>query len=293
MGGPVKAVTVGAMQYATHACALLEDGALKCWGNNRYGQLGLGHTHHLGKAEVPANINPVNVGADVLDISAGKFHTCALLEGGQLKCWGRNQAGQLGQGHTDNLGDNEHPADIKPIDVGDEVLAVSAGRSHTCALLPEGRARCWGWNEHGQLGYGHTDTIGNDEPPATAGDIDAGGTIMQIDAGGLHTCALLEGGRVRCWGDNRFGQLGYGHRRSVGTEAPPSWATDVYLGGKAVAIEASNYHTCALLEDDTMRCWGFNDFGQLGYGHTDLIGDDEAPAIAGPVPAYTLDTPDE
>lgn len=292
MGGPVKALTVGAMQYATHACALLEDGDLKCWGNNRYGQLGLGHTHHLGKAEVPANINPVDVGAEVLEISAGKFHTCALLEGGKLKCWGRNQAGQLGQAHTDNIGDNEHPANIEPIAVGDEVVAVSAGRSHTCALLPGGRARCWGWNEHGQLGLGHTDNIGDDEPPSEAGDIDAGGPVVQIDAGGLHTCALLEGGRVRCWGDNRFGQLGYGHRRSVGTDSPPSQATDVYLGGKAVAIEASNYHTCALLEDDTMRCWGFNDFGQLGYGHTDLIGDDEAPAIAGAVPAYELDSPD-
>lgn len=286
IGGPVAALTTGAMQYATHACALLENGHLRCWGNNRYGQLGLGHTNHVGRREVPANLNPINVGGEVLQISAGKFHTCALLAGGELKCWGRNQAGQLGYGHTDQIGDDETPADVGTIPVGGKVFDVSAGRSHTCALLDEGRARCWGWNQYGQLGYGHTTNVGDTNLPEDAGDIDAGGKILQISAGGLHTCALLEGGRVRCWGDNRFGQLGYGHRRIVGDDDVPANSTDLHLGGPAVAIEASNYHNCALLEDDTLRCWGLNNFGQLGYGHTNHIGSNEAPASAGPVPAF-------
>jgi alpha-tubulin suppressor-like RCC1 family protein len=286
VGGPVELLTSGAMQYATHACAMLDSGDLRCWGNNRYGQLGLGHTRHVGRAQVPANVNPVDVGGDIVQLGAGKFHTCALLEGGDLRCWGRNHTGQLGYAHTDNIGDDELPAEVDVIDVGEPVEEVSVGRAHTCALLEGGRARCWGWNKYGQLGYGHTDDIGDDEAPASAGDIDVGSEIVHISAGGLHTCALLEEGRVRCWGDNRFGQLGYGHRESIGDEEPPSRANDVYLGGRAVAIEASNYHSCALLEDETLRCWGFNDYGQLGYGHTDHIGDNEAPASAGPVPVF-------
>ncbi len=287
LGGEAKMIALGAMQYATHACAVLVDGAVRCWGNNRYGQLGLGHTRHIGQSEVPANVNPVEVGGEVVAIDAGKFHTCVLLEGGDVRCWGRNQAGQLGYGHTENVGDTELPTDVGTVDVGGEVKAISLGRSHTCALLEGGRARCWGWNSAGQLGYGHTDNIGDQGPPSEAGDIDAGGEILQISAGGLHTCALLEEGRVRCWGDNRFGQLGYGHRHRIGDTELPRHANDVHLGGRAVAIRASNYHTCALLEDDTLRCWGFNDFGQLGYGHTDYITTTRAPASAGPVPVFS------
>ncbi len=289
VGGPVKKMASGAMQYATHACALLEDGDLRCWGNNRYGQLGLGHSHHIGRSELPANVNAVNVGGDIADVVAGKFHTCVLLDSGDVRCWGRNNTGQLGYGHTDQLGDTENPADLDPVDVGGAVEQISAGRGHTCALLDEGRARCWGWNAYGQLGYGHDDNVGADgDAPADAGDIDIGSPVEYISAGGLHTCALLEDGRVRCWGDNRFGQLGYGHRRTIGIDDVPADATDVYIGGRAVALEAANYHTCVILEDDSLRCWGFNNFGQLGFGHTETIGDTEAPASAGPVPAFEV-----
>ncbi|MFU8806085.1 MAG: protein kinase domain-containing protein, partial [Bradymonadaceae bacterium] len=286
VGGPVKQIAIGAMEFASHACALLETGDVRCWGNNRHGQLGYGHTQHIGSAQVPASMGVVNVGGPVKQIGAGKFHTCALLETGTVRCWGQNTHGQLGYGHTRNIGDTEIPSVAGDVDVGGDVTQISLGRAHTCALLDEGRVRCWGWNRDGQLGYGHTDDVGTTTSPSKAGDIDVGEPVKYISAGGLHTCALLHDGRVRCWGDNKFGQLGYGHRRSVGDEYAPWSMGDVHLGGRAVAIESSNYHTCAILEDDRLRCWGFNRAGQLGYGHTDQIGDRESPASAGDVPLW-------
>ena len=287
VGGAVVQVATGAMQYATHACALLDDGAVRCWGDNRYGQLGLGReVRRIGDTETPAHLDPVDTGGEVIQIETGKFHTCAVYDNGDLRCWGRNNVGQLGYGHTDDMGLEEVPADLDPVDLGGEVQQVSLGRLHTCALLEEGRVRCWGWNQFGQLGLGHTDNVGDDNTPAEAGDVDVGADVVEVLAGGIHTCALVEGGAVRCWGDSRFGQLGYGNRNSVGEDNTPADLHNIHLGGEVLALDVGNYHNCAVLEDDTLRCWGMNEFGQLGYGHTDHIGASESPASAGPVPAY-------
>lgn len=286
LGGPVKQLAVGAMQYASHACALLETGEVRCWGNNRYGQLGYGHTRTIGNAQVPTSVGVVSLGARAVQITAGKFHSCALLEDGNVRCWGSNQYGQLGSGTPGNIGDDEIPSSVPVVELGEAALQISAGRAHTCALLAGGRVRCWGWNSSGQLGYGSTDNVGLTNAPASAGDVEVGGAVRHISAGGLHTCALLENGNVRCWGDNKFGQLGYGHKRSVGMNETPRSMGDVYLGASVVALEAGNYHSCAILEDDTLRCWGLNSFGQLGYGHTRNIGETETPASAGAVPIF-------
>lgn len=153
------------------------------------------------------------------------------------------------------------------------VIQVTAGISHTCVLKSNGRVTCWGLNSSGQLGYGHTQNIGDDpgETPASAaksglgGDVDVGGKVIQIEAGGLHTCALLETGNVRCWGAGSSGQLGYGNINSIGDNEAPASAGDVPLGGKAVQISAGAAHTCALLDTGRMRCWGKTTFGRLGY----------------------------
>ena len=109
---------------------------------------------------------------------------------------------------------------------------------------------------------------------------------LQIVAGFYHTCALLEGGMVRCWGIGVNGQLGYANQNHIGDDETPASTGDVNVGGTVVQITAGGYHTCALLEGDAARCWGAGAFGRLGYGNTNNIGDDESPASAGDVDVF-------
>jgi cysteine-rich repeat protein len=266
-----------------HTCALDSAGAVRCWGLNGHGQLGYGHTSYIGDDEFPSVAGPVDVGGTVVQLAGGAHHTCALLNTGAVRCWGRNDYGQLGYGHTTLIGDDEFPSVAGDVDLGGTATQITAGELHTCALLDNGAVRCWGLNSDGQLGYGHNQPIGDDEPPSAAGDVGLGGTAVQVTAGGYHTCALLDNGAVRCWGLNGYGQLGYGHTQPVGRFELPSTAGDVDLGGTAVQVTAGGFHTCALLDNGAARCWGFNVWSQLGYGHTQSIGDNELPSSAGPV----------
>ena len=167
--------------------------------------------------------------AGVIQIAAGGDHTCALLDTGAVRCWGFGSDGRLGYGNTDNIGENETPASVGDVDVGGTVLQIAAGGSHTCALLVGGAVRCWGVGSDGRLGYGNTDDIGDDETPASAGDVVVGGTVTQIAAGTNHTCAVLVGGAVRCWGRGDVGALGYGNPNNIGDNETPASAGDVEL----------------------------------------------------------------
>ncbi|MFW6058237.1 MAG: RCC1 domain-containing protein, partial [Persicimonas sp.] len=285
VGGAVAQLAAGASTYGSHTCALLDSGDVRCWGSGKFGKLGLGHTNDIGDDEIPASVGTVAVGGQVESISAGKYNTCALMADRSLRCWGWNEVGQLGLGHTRDIGDDEIPASVEPVALGAPVDHVAVGRRHTCAVLEGGEVRCWGWNNKGQLGLGHTDDIGDDETPEAAEPVELSGAARQVAAGALHSCALLDQGKVQCWGDNKFGQLGLGHdKEGVGAESKPASAGTVYLGAPATAIAAGSYHSCALLEDGQVRCWGYNDHGQLGYGHTNNIGDNEPPGSVSNVP---------
>jgi Regulator of chromosome condensation (RCC1) repeat len=104
---------------------------------------------------------------------------------------------------------------------------ITTGVAHVCALLSEGRVRCWGRGADGALGYGNGLDIGDDETPDSAGDVPVGGRVVQIAAGGFHTCALLDTGKVRCWGDSQYGQLGYSSIQRVGDTETPAQVGDV------------------------------------------------------------------
>ena len=162
---------------------------------------------------------------------------------------------------------------------------IDAGDLHTCAVLEDASLRCWGNGAVGQLGYGNTDTIGDDETPGGPVDIGAGRTATALAAGGDHTCAALDDGSVRCWGFGTLGQLGYGNTDTIGDDETPRSAGPVDLGAgrTATAITTGANHTCAILDDASVRCWGAGFAGQLGYGNTDTIGDDETPGAAGAV----------
>ncbi len=278
VGGKVAQVTVG----KTHTCALLSDANVRCWGHNEYGQLGYGHRNHIGDNERPASVGNVDVGGEVIQIAAGTSHTCALLSDANVRCWGNNEYGQLGYGHTNHIGDDERPASVGNVDVGGEVIQIAAGAYYTCALLSEGAVKCWGWNILGALGYdSDKSNIGDDERPASVGNVDVGGEVTQVVAGTSHTCALLSEGAVKCWG--RYNILGYGHKENISDDETLASTGNIDVGGSVTQITAGEYHTCVLLSNAKVRCWGSNLFGELGYGHTRPIGENETPSSVGNV----------
>jgi alpha-tubulin suppressor-like RCC1 family protein len=291
--GSVAAVTLGAKVEhvavgASHTCALLEGGAVRCWGESKAG--GLGYPEVTSLPAPPETSVDLGPDAKALQIALGENHACALLEGGDVRCWGASALGQLGYGNTASIGDNEAPSQAGPVPLGAKAKQIGVGGNHACALLEDGAVRCWGANGSGQLGNNGVEPVGDGETPDAGSPVDLGpgAKAVQIALGSNHTCALLEGGAVRCWGGNDVGQLGYGHRNNIGDNESPASpaAVDVgAVGGAAVTQLAAGFnHTCALLDDDSVRCWGGNEFGQLGLGNTNAIGDNESPASIGPVP---------
>jgi alpha-tubulin suppressor-like RCC1 family protein len=181
-----------------HTCALRGNGQVLCWGGNGNGQLGISPAD-FDEATVPELIPDLS---DVIAIDAGNNHTCALLLSGvspEVKCWGANSFGQLGDGTTD---DSATPLSISGLS---DARAISAGGNHTCALLITDNVKCWGKNDEGQLGDGTTS-----DRLTPGGTISGLAAVLMISAGNNHTCALLESRVVKCWGGNGDGRLGDG-----------------------------------------------------------------------------------
>ena len=143
-------------------------------------------------------------------VAAGGLHTCALLSSGAMKCWGSNNYGQLGLGNTDDV---NIPTDLPVFEGGARATAISAGARHTCALFENGAVKCWGYNAIGQLGLGNTINVNLQTVDL---DLGSGVKVTAIRAGGFHTCALFDNGAVKCWGFNKYGQLGLGDTNNRG-----------------------------------------------------------------------------
>ena len=266
-----------------HTCALSNQGKVRCWGDATFAPLGYGNGNVIGDNEFPSTAGDVNLGETITQITANGSHTCALLISGNVSCWGNGANGRLGYGTTESIGDNESPIDAGVVSIGGKVVQISAGYEHTCALLETGTVRCWGIGADGRLGYGNTNSIGDDEIPSTAGDVNIGSSTVQIAAGSKHTCALLQTGAIRCWGDGTFGQTGQGHTNAIGDNESPSMASELFPGKIAIQIMTKEWHSCALFDSGTVSCWGAGGTGRLGYGNTDSIGDDELPSSVGAV----------
>ncbi|HEV2786339.1 MAG TPA: hypothetical protein VGV67_08135, partial [Solirubrobacteraceae bacterium] len=276
-----------------HTCALLDDGTVRCWGFGGNGRLGYGTTTDIGDNESPGSAGAVSLGGTAIAISAGEAHTCAVLTGGAVRCWGYGRAGQLGYGNIADVGDDEVPSAVAPVDLGGaKAVTVTVGDSHTCVLLDTGSVRCWGFAGYGQLGLGfvppgENPIIGDNEAPGSVDPVDlgAGRTATAISAGGLHTCAVLDTKQVRCWGFAGNGQLGYGNMTNIGDDEDPAAAGPVNLGTvpSATSVSAAREHTCVLLENGNVYCWGAASFSRLGYPGASNIGDNETPASVGPV----------
>ncbi len=244
-----------------------EDGWVRCWGAGEYGVLGYGNTNNIGDNEHPRIAGDVWVGGEVESLALGYYHSCALLTSGNVRCWGRNDYGQLGRGHTLHIGDNEKPNVGAHVSLGGTATQLTAGVYHTCALLSTGQVRCWGLGQFGSLGYANTNNIGDNEHPSSVSTVNIGGTVVEIKAGWFHTCARLSTGAVRCWGPNGSGQLGYGHTQTIGDNEHPATAGNVPVGANVLSLAAGELHTCALT-DLGVKCWGSGDSGRLGYANT-------------------------
>jgi hypothetical protein len=288
LGGPAKTISAG----AGHTCAVMVNGDLRCWGYGNSGALGYGNTDSIGDNETPAAVAPVPLGTarTATAVSAGFDFTCALLDArpdlGNVRCFGQNRNGRLGLPGIGDTGNLRTPGSFPPIDLGGTATAIAAGGNHACAILAvSGSVRCWGLGLSGQLGYGNTDNIGDNETPASVAPVQLGGPAEAISAGAKHTCAILVGGSVRCWGSNRTGQLGYPNTGDVGDDETPASVGPVDLGAgrTAVAISAGAESTCARLDDGKVRCWGYGVLGRLGYCNPNTVGDDETPGSVGPV----------
>lgn len=268
-----------------HQCARTELGTARCWGNSGHGELGYGSRRDIGRLASPASAGDVPLGERVVQVAAGRYQSCALLESSRVRCWGEAPlSGPIPRDQEEQA----RPADAFPLlDVGGKVRQIAVGGS-VCALRMDGRVRCWGNNDHGQLGYGHQRRVAT---PANAGDVHVGGTVVQIAAGVAHVCVLLATGNVRCWGRGDYGSLGYGNGLDIGDDETLESAGDVPIGGRVVQIAAGGFHSCALLDTGKVRCWGNSVYGQLGYGDTRRIGDQESPAQVGDVRVFPEDPP--
>jgi alpha-tubulin suppressor-like RCC1 family protein len=233
-----------------HTCALTVSGGVKCWGGNEQGQLGDGTKINRSKP-----VEVVGLSSGVTALAAGGGHTCALTDDGGVKCWGDNSAGQLGNGNSTDY--STLPVDVVGLSSG--VTALAAGGAHTCALTTSGGVMCWGDNSFGQLGDG---TANWRLSPVEVVGLPTG--VTAIASGNNHTCALSTSGKVQCWGDNSFGQLG------DGTNVDHSTPVDVVgLFSEVTALAAGCGHNCVLTSPwGGVRCWGQNSYGQLGDGST-------------------------
>lgn len=238
---------------AEHSCALTSGGGVVCWGNNVVGQLGNGSTV---STTTPVNVSGLSSGVEA--ITLGASFSCALMNTGGVKCWGSNDSGAIGANATQMCGNetcSRTPVDLPGVS---GVQAVSAGAGHTCLLMTGGGIKCLGNNAYGQLGDG-TDGTGGTTPV----DVQLPEGATAVAAGALFTCALTTGGGVKCWGDNLFGQLGDGtdeeRHAPVQVQGLTSGVSGIGVGGGS-----SFGHACALMAAGGVKCWGNNEYGQLG-----------------------------
>jgi alpha-tubulin suppressor-like RCC1 family protein len=236
--GDVAAIAVG----GESSCGVTRSGAAQCWGDGSYGTLGNGAVQV--RTSYPVAVK--GLGSRVAMLSLGDRHACAVSTSGALACWGDDREGQLGDGARMPRSDPFSPPGLQA-----GVASVSAGALHTCVVTTAGGAKCWGNNVYGQVGNGTSSGV---LVPADVVGLGAG--VASLAAGSTFTCAVMQAGGVKCWGDGTYGQLG----GSGGSTKP----IDVAVPGSVKSVVAGGRHACALASDSRVLCWGANDVHQLG-----------------------------
>jgi alpha-tubulin suppressor-like RCC1 family protein len=255
---PVSVAAVCEGSSANHNCMISNEGQVKCWGLNDYGQLGYGDTTQRNSP--PSTFVDIGAGVVAKQIVCGERHTCVLTTTGNIKCWGDNSMGQLGVGS--NPQPVYSPSAYVGLGTGVTAAQMSAGSYHNCFASASRQLKCWGRNVEGQLGTGSG--LSYELVPSSFIDMRSTNDVLQVVCGRAHTCAINWGQKIQCWGDGTYGQLGEG-----------AWTSRAYplntvsIGSlTAKQLSAGLDHTCALLSDNNVRCWGRNNNAQLGVINT-------------------------
>lgn len=238
---------------AGHVCLLFE-GRIGCWGDNSSGQLGRGIETDEAFPD-PALVEGNEVW---IDLAVGRKHTCGLDDRGIAKCWGSNEAGQLGFSGIESV--------TAPAVVATQARfsRIVAGDFHTCGLTGQGELWCWGANGDGQLGLDRFDDFVS-SPSEVEAPVGMDVAWDAVSLGLYHSCGRTTEGELACWGSSEFGQLGLGEE--LDAESIP---IVLQLSG-VQGVAAGEVHTCALVEDssqeaDTLLCWGQATDNKLGFG---------------------------
>jgi len=323
-----------------HSCFISEDQTVSCWGSNQYGQLGHGKKTQAEvedeisnndkfpteeeKEELIKNLyssKPIKVRnsnktaiTGAIKISASENHTCALLEGGNVKCWGSNSNWQLGNTelNTQSKKASSTAVDVNVADLqGVKAISISVGNTYSCALLEAGYIKCWGNRPNGfstsnlsaitdkgpiQLATAsaHACAVVENNKIQCLGNSDDGklghthnteqvvtdiDNALLVSSKGDHSCALLDNGRVRCWGYNLKGQIGNGDGGSaISTVKIPD--TNVIQLSEVVSLSSGEQYNCAVTLGGQVKCWGNNDNGQLGFTSTGSYKRQFSPRVA-------------
>jgi alpha-tubulin suppressor-like RCC1 family protein len=250
---------------------VLAGGQARCWGDNLYGQIGNGSTSSFALFPTPVLASAGAPLAGVEALALGTRHSCALASGGQVRCWGDNSAGQVGNGGGD-IGAPPEPFAVAVLTSPDVPLAgvqsLSAGEGHTCVASTNGQARCWGFNLHSQLGTGDFGFSGPFAEPVLASFAGAPITGVQaVGAGASSSCALMNDGQARCWGDNLAGQLGASSDDPIADFPVTILASPGAPLTGLLEVDAGRHHAAALSSaGGQVIGWGHNSYGQLGNG---------------------------
>jgi hypothetical protein len=285
-----------------HACAISQTGSVSCWGDNSKGQLGDGTTSFRSQP-----IAVVGLAGKVTQLALTYQSSCALLETGAVQCWGGNSQGELGVGVAAKVTQSSTPQNAVLLN-NITFKQLVAGRQHLCGITNNDTVACWGWNDFGQLGFDDTNPRYNPTVVTRAGT-----GIIHVAAGYGHTC-IAHANDTYCWGDNTKGQLGNGTTNSssspvlvtnlsgvtdlslgkehscavIASQASYCWGSR-QVGQTAQSVDATlldkqpiiiadasdkhsmsagDFHTCRVGDGGIVKCWGLNDLGQLGDGST-------------------------
>jgi alpha-tubulin suppressor-like RCC1 family protein len=258
LSSDVRSVSVG----NAHVCALMRDATVRCWGSNGQGQLGDGtRTSSLVPQTVPGLTG-------VVQLATGGVHTCVLTGTGGVKCWGYDAYGQVGNGTAAPApeGDVLWPADVVGLS---GVASIAVGGYHSCAMLADGTAECWGQNIGGEIGDG---TKVNRTAPVPV--VAPAGGFTTLVLGSYDTCAVTSQGGAMCWGEGNLGQIGDGASvdRTVPTDLPGA-------SSGTAALAVGRAHACRVDSSGLLTCWGWNQAGQVGTGATSFSVTTPAPVV--------------
>jgi alpha-tubulin suppressor-like RCC1 family protein len=250
-----------------HSCGLTAEGKAYCWGDNQYGQLGNGKTKTRELIPNPLSQGALPAGETWVDLALGEDHTCGLSTQGKAYCWGNNTHGQLGDHSL-----TRHPTPTLvsqgSLESGEAFVQITAGQYHSCALSNKGKAYCWGDNAQYQIGNTQSGTPFFALVPDAVhlGNLSDGAFFVSLGSGRDHNCGLTNRGKIYCWGDNTYGQLGDNNPGGPKGFPVEALGSQLLTGEGFVALPKTlgRFHSCALGSQGKAYCWGYNFYGQLG-----------------------------